>query len=333
MALYTNATTTYDQIGIREDLVDKVYRIDPEETPFLSNISRSVKVTNRYHEWQTQGLTAPAYNAQLEGDVANAGPVKVRVRIGNRTQISKKVYAVTGTSEEVIVAGIADELIEQRLLKKLELKRDMELVLLDNTVQQSGGTTTARNCAGLATYITNWDAGVTLFSIADGLGTAAWNFAAATTTCARALSLSQLNTSNYQAWIDGGKPNVLLLSGDKKIDFSQLALTATSGAVQLRFNIPPGMAKFVTAVEGWQSDFGPLEVVPDPQMDLGTFWEQRTVYLVDSRYVGVGFLGKRNMLVEPLAKTGDASPEHVLSEYTLQVSAPSAHALVPNLNA
>lgn len=49
MAIYTNATSTYDQIGIREDLVDRVYRIDPEETPFLSNIARNVKVKNRYH--------------------------------------------------------------------------------------------------------------------------------------------------------------------------------------------------------------------------------------------------------------------------------------------
>mgnify|MGYP001583306407 CR=1 FL=1 len=49
MALYTNAQTTYGQIGIREDLVDQVYRIDPEETPFLSNITRTIKVTNRYH--------------------------------------------------------------------------------------------------------------------------------------------------------------------------------------------------------------------------------------------------------------------------------------------
>ena len=312
--------------------MDKVYRIDPEETPFLSNISRNITVKNRLHEWTTQGLTAPADNAQLEGDVANATAVKDRVRIGNRTQISKKVYAVSGTSREVTVAGIPDELIEQRLLKKLELKRDMEYSLLDNTIAAAGGTTTVRHLGGLATYITNWDAGITNFTISDGAGGVAWNFAAVTTGSARALTLAQLNTANYQAWIDGGKPNVLLLSGDKKIDFSQLALTATSGAVQLRFNIPPGQAKFITAVEGWLSDFGPLEVVPDPQMDLGAWWHQRTAYLVDSRYVGVGFLGKRNMLVEPLAKTGDANPEHVLSEYTLQVSAPTAHALVPVLS-
>ena len=329
MALYTNASTTYNQVGIREDLVDKVYRIDPEETPFLSNITRNIPVKNRLHEWQTQGLTAPADNAQLEGDVANATAAKDRVRIDNRTQILKKVYAVSGTSREVTVAGVPDEMIEQRLLRKLELKRDIEYALLTNTVKATGGTATARHMAGLATYITNWDAGLSAFTVSAGDGTVAWN---TTVQSARALSLAQLNTANYQAWVDGGKPNVLLLSGDKKIDFSQLALTATSGAVQLRFNIPPGQAKFVTAVEGWLSDFGPVEVVPDPQMDLGNTWMQSTAYLVDSRYVGVGFLGNRNMLVEPLAKTGDATPEHVLSECTLQVSAPTSHALIPQLS-
>ena len=39
MAQPTNTFDTNDAIGIREDLFDKIYNVDPDETPFLSSIA------------------------------------------------------------------------------------------------------------------------------------------------------------------------------------------------------------------------------------------------------------------------------------------------------
>ncbi len=48
MAIYTNAQNTFQQIGQREDLANVVYLIDPQETPFVSNIAK-VNATNIVH--------------------------------------------------------------------------------------------------------------------------------------------------------------------------------------------------------------------------------------------------------------------------------------------
>lgn len=57
MALPTSTFTTYSAIGNREDLIDKIYKTSPTETPLLSAMER-VKATAVNHEWQTQALAS-----------------------------------------------------------------------------------------------------------------------------------------------------------------------------------------------------------------------------------------------------------------------------------
>lgn len=42
--------STYEQIGIREDLSDAIYDISPMETPFMSTCRRGAPAKNRYIE-------------------------------------------------------------------------------------------------------------------------------------------------------------------------------------------------------------------------------------------------------------------------------------------
>ena len=331
MAMTTNASNTFSQIGIREDLADIVYRIDPEETPFQSNISTAGRATNRYVEWQVQTLASPSLsNFQLEGDEPSATSATARSRIGNRTAISFKTFAVTTTANAVDVAGIDDELDEQRLLRGLELKRDMEVILLNNNKQETGGTLTVTECAGLATFITNTDnTGTDRFTSATGDGTDAWNFANATT---RALSLTILNGALKEAYVDGGNPNFVMLSPDKKIDFSGLALSSSiSGAVQVRQSISKTeSATIVGSVESWLSDFGTCAVTVNRQMASDTSFLDITAYLVDSKYAEVAFL--EPMQTRELATNGLSDKEMIFANYTLKVGAPKAHAFLSNLS-
>ena len=50
MAQPTNLYDTYDTTGIREDLVDVIYNISPEDTPILSAIPRTTAKSTK-HEW------------------------------------------------------------------------------------------------------------------------------------------------------------------------------------------------------------------------------------------------------------------------------------------
>ena len=59
--------TSYDMVGIREDLENVIYDVSPTDTPFLTKCAK-VKATNTFHEWQTDKLeAATANNAHVEG--------------------------------------------------------------------------------------------------------------------------------------------------------------------------------------------------------------------------------------------------------------------------
>ena len=329
MTLLSNSQNTYAMIGIREDLANFVALIDPQEVPFQSNIGTGPKPTATLHEWQTQALTAQSKtNFQLEGDDSpTAAAATARVRLKNYCAISRKVGAVSGTGQAVTVAGVSNELDEQKMLKAIELRRDMELILLDNNAYAAGGTTTARECAGLAAYITNTDnTGYSLYTAATGDGSDAWNLSATT---ARALSLTILNGAVKQAHLDGGKPNMLMLSPAQKQTFSNLTLQSSlGGAAQVRFSTSNvGPMPLIGTVDKWLSDFGALDVASNVQMagDSGTTnGIDDTAYLVETGKVKRCDL--RPMFTEDLAKTGDNTKFEVIAEYTLQVDAPKAHA-------
>src|SRR5690349_2889606 len=145
MALPTNAFATYEAIGNREDLSEKIYRIDPTDTPFMTGIEKA-KATAVNHEWQTQALAAASgSNFQLEGDDVTADAATPTVRLGNIAQISRKSPRVTGTQQAVDHAGRDNEMAYQEMLKGMELKRDMETTLAGtNQAKVTGADATPR---------------------------------------------------------------------------------------------------------------------------------------------------------------------------------------------
>src|SRR5499426_2377113 len=154
MALPTNTFATYEAVGNREDLSDVIYRIDPTDTPAMSGFERE-KASAVNHEWQTQALApVDAANAVLEGDDANTDAVTPTVRLGNLCQISDKVARVSGTQRAVESAGRDDELEYQEMLKGMELKRDMESILVGtNQAKAAGNSSTARLTASVLSWI------------------------------------------------------------------------------------------------------------------------------------------------------------------------------------
>jgi len=131
MAQPSNLYDTYDTTGIREDLVDVIYNISPEDTPILSAIPRTAAKSTK-HEWQLDALAAPAANAVIEGDEATTDALTATTRAFNFTQISDKVIALSGTQSAVDAAGRADEMADQSLhgLKLMVMQDLVELYLL-----------------------------------------------------------------------------------------------------------------------------------------------------------------------------------------------------------
>src|SRR5204863_2447935 len=154
-------------------------------------------------------------NAQLEGDDANTNSVTATVRLGNVAQISTKVARVTGTQRAVEHAGRDDELAYQEMLKGLELKRDMELILCGtNQAKVTGNDTTARKTASVLSWIKSNTSkgtagGAADPSTADGAGTR-------TDGTQIAFTEARLKTVLSSIWTNGGKPDVIFTGAFNK---------------------------------------------------------------------------------------------------------------------
>lgn len=310
MAIGTNAQTTFATKGIREDLSDVIYRITPEDTPFMSNAGKGPKVKQTFFEWQTDALAAvDGANAQLEGDDSPAAlAVAATVRIGNYQQISRKVILLSDTDEEVDKAGRKSEEAYQLSKRSAELKRDMETILIGtNQFAVAGNTTTARKTATPLSYvITNVDkgaGGANPTAIASGAPTDA-----RTDGTQRAFTETILKNVLQLSWASGANIETLMVGGAQKQVVSGFSGIATKTINQTAAKA----ATIIGAADLYVGDFGTIAIVPN------RFQRNRDAWAIDWSMVSVRYL--RNFRRVKLAKTGDAEKTMLLAEYGLQVN-------------
>lgn len=306
------STDTYDQVGIREDLVDAIYNIDPVETPFLSMAPR-VNVKNTLHEWQTDSLDSAADNTAIEGADASFAPADPTVRLNNRTQISQKTVMISGTLEATDRAGRDREMTYQMLKRGQELKRDMETTLVGtNKAKVVGNATTARELASVEAWLaTNTSRGAT-GADPTGDGTDA-----ATDGTQRAFTEGLLEGVIDSIWEAGGKPETILVGSFNKRAMNAFVGRATST------DHPAKDKSIISAMDVYVSDYGDLKVVPD------RFSRARTAFVLQRDKWAVGFL--RNMQTYDIARTGDAEKKQLLVEYTLEARNEKSSGVVADL--
>ncbi len=296
MAQPANTFDTYDSVGIREDLFDKIYNVDPDETPFLSKMGK-VKAKQTNHEWQTDGLDAPsATNIHIEGDDTIAGEVTATTGLSNYTQIFKKAVTIPGTLESTTRAGRGREQAYQKLLKGKALKTDFEMSIFANNAKAVGNGSTGRELAGVPTWLT---------SNLDDIGSAPNGTGGNTRGdgTQRAFTEGQLKTVLASIWDSSGrKPDCVFLGSFNK----QIASTFTGSST--RFD--KGETKTLTAVvDVYEYDFGSIRFEPSRHV------RSRDVIVVTTDMWAWADL--RPMFEEALAKTGDAEKFHIVAESTL----------------
>lgn len=314
MTKVTSALATYDTTTNREDLASAVYRISPADTPFMSAVPRA-KATAVLHEWSLDTLDATnTTNARLEGDALTRATSSTPSRLQNYCQISSRDATVTGTQKAVNPAGISDMMAFQMSKKSLVLRKDMESILLGNQGQVAGNTTTARKLRSFNAWISgNGSRGST-----TGVDSTAATAAAtdATTGDLRTFTEDMLKDAIKDAFDDGGEPNLVLVGSFNKQKFSTFTGRATA-----RENVNIGTVQ--GAAELYASDFGTLKVVPNRTQ------RGRDAWVIDTSKVAVAYL--RAFEPQEIGRVGDAVTRDIISEYTLQMRAPDAHALVADL--
>ncbi|MCH7803098.1 MAG: DUF5309 domain-containing protein [Acidobacteria bacterium] len=307
MAIPTNTVVTANQIGRREDLVEAIYQISPEQTPFLSAAVR-VKATGILHEWQTDALEAAAENRKIEGDDATANTFNPTVRLNNHTQISSKTISVSRTSRAVNAAGRADEFSYQLSQKGKELKLDMEFALVREQASSAGSGTVSRASAGLESWLASNKTSVGTGTAQTTPGFASGAVVSPTdSTVTGAFTKASLDDVIQKCWSSGGNPTEIMCGPTQRV-----AISGFSGISTLQTPASPDSAvTLMGAVDFYKSNFGTLRVVPSRVQ------RDRTVLVLDMDFVAVAMLD--DMTMEPLGKTGDSDKTLLVAEFCLEM--------------
>ena len=315
----TNMLQTYTVIGIKEDVDDKIYRVTPEETPFISSIGRkTVDATNP--EWLRESLRAPGSNAAIEGADATYAAQTQPERLSNRTQIVQDTLSVTGTTDRVSKYGRAKETNRLLAKKAVELKKDVEYAAIANGAFVAGAAATAREMRGLYGWTaTNRETGA-------GVGAApviSTNTAPVAGTL-RPFTEDLLKSLVLKVYGNGGDNSILMVSPSHK----QKASTFT-GNVQRTNEVSGKAGVLQTSFSVYGHDYGNTKIVPNRVMVGATAGLRSTAYLYDAEQCKLGVL--RPFQSSKQAKVGDAENHQILTEVTLQVNEEKALGAIADL--
>lgn len=318
----TVPTNLYQKASLKgdiEDLIDKIFNTSPTETPVVSSIGRTT-ATNTYHEWQRDSLAAAnADNAAIDGDDASMAAQTATERVGNYMQIFTKVLGVSRRANLVKKAGRGSELAYLKAKAMLEIKRDIEAMVLSNNAAVAPTTSVAGKSGGL---------GVQSYANAlhNGTGaTAAWTSGAPTTAVTagtnRTFTEALIKTACQSVYTNSGSvASMVVMSPSHKATFSSF-----TGIAQNRLDVKgKNQGTIIGGADVYVSDFGALEIVPHYLMSGAT-----DVHMLNTEYIDLAMLD--GFKTEPLAKTGDSEKIMVIADCGLAVRAPKAIAKIANL--
>lgn len=324
MAKDANTFATFDNVGIREDLLDAIFRISPEDTPFMTTIGRGKKAEATLVEWQTDALRAAADNAQLEGDEFSKKASTPPVRVKNHCQIMNEQLTVSATNEAVTKAGRRSEIAYQKEKKAAALKLDMERAMIgvnQASVARAGATVGRLGSmqSWLTTNVSRGAAGAN-----GGYNTGTGLTVAATDGTTRAFTETLLKTVMQQCFTNGAKPKTAFMGPANKVLFSAFAGIAVNRVDNEPMKGSEKQLAILGAADVYKSDFGNITAVASRHV------RTRDCLLIDPEYANVRFL--RGFNWQKLAKTGDYDSYATVVEFSMQVSNESAHGIIADLS-
>jgi len=333
MAQLTGSHDAYDLAttgqNMREDLMDAIFQVSREETPFISNISK-LSSSNTYKEWLADDLATPSStNAQIDGFEFSPDSQETPARLGNYHQISAKQIRVTRRADIVDKAGRKSELARLVTKRGVELRRDMEAVLLKNQAAVAGNSTLASKTAGVPAWITTNDSRGAGAGAAGTLSGTTYGYpdAGATDGTDRALSEATLLSILRGCYSSGGRPDILMCGLQVKQRLSNY-MFSSSARIATPFQDHGASKKkgltVVGSVDVYVGDFGTIDIVPN--------YVQREddVFILDTEYWAVSYLDP--MHVQEIAVTGDAKNKMLVVDYALVSKNEAASGIVADID-
>lgn len=313
MAQLANSFATFNSSRVREQLMDRIWNVSVSETPTLALIGKQ-NVEGPFVEWLTDSFRAGASNKVEQGNTSTPTARTNVSRYSNRTQISEDVMSITGTQEAVEKAGGKSEVALQETKAMVEVKKDIEFGVLQNTTAIAAASGTAPQARGFLGFIaTNTSMG------AGGANPAPLSNTAPTDGTTRAFTETLLKDV-LKLMFDNGSPDMdsiyALIPSAQRTTFDGFL------AGQTRFDKAEDKSLTAT-LEVYIGPFGRVKAVNARHM------RSREVFLLNREYAKLGVL--RRMSAKPLGVRGDAEERLINCEWTLIVNNEKAHGAIRDL--
>lgn len=280
---------TYQDASRREDLLDIMGDVSPDETPLMTLLGTS-NAAGTLHEWTKFQLDRPTTTqADVEGSDTTFPDLTAPSREYNYTNIVKKGIFVSRTEKKANVAAVGDPWAFQKAQGLRRTKLQMEFNLINSTPGASGASGVARKMRGIDNFITT-------LATARNSGTS--------------FSEQELNDMDKDAWntVDPDKVWDMLLC-----PFEIKQVIAGYNGNSTRF-IDATSRRLVKEVQIYESAGGTKRIFAhkDVRRSAGTL----TVYGIREDLFKVAYYDKP--IFEELAKTGDGDKGHWVTEFTLE---------------
>ena len=319
MAKVTNAFSTYNAVGNREDLSNAIYNIDPFDTPVMSAVKRR-NVKNRLFDWQTEFLPqVNLANAYEEGFLLVNKPAQPTIRQNNVVQISERDATVSGSQEESDAAGKGSEMAHQMAMSSKVLKNDMESIMCSRQPrvdETSVNAPTPRNTEAIAHWLGRAKDRSAVAGGAIAPGTAvpvlADAYAAFPPPTAVQLTEQMVGDAMQKAYTNGASPTLLIVPPGPKRTVSTFVGRSTS-------QVLVGKTEVVSTVDVIATDFGRIKCIPSRWLptDVGL--------LIDPDYIAVAFFRAFRQYL--MARVGDAESRMIVVEWGIEMRNALAHIL------
>ena len=280
---------TYQDGARREDLIDVISDVSPDENP-LSTMLSTTEAKATLHEWTEDYISRPtSVSSAIEGAAASYSDLTQPARRNNITQIISTTYRISGTERAVAVAGMGDPFDYQAAKALKQWKNNLEFALVRSTVA-SGDSGVARTMAGI-------QAAVTSHYTNRLSGTS--------------LSETEFNSMVKDVWDDVGHDDVfdmvLLPMG-----LRQKVSTFTAGSTRY---VDASDRKLTRPVMVYESDGGVHRIFAHKDVLSGVATPGPTINAIKEDKWKIAYL--RKPVRELLAKDGDRDNGQIVGEATL----------------
>jgi hypothetical protein len=298
MAQLAGALHTYMETVEREDILDEIQDISPDDNPLTSTLGTEA-VSATVHQWAEKYTSRDtSTDASQQGDENEFADLDVPTMRSNLTQIIKKPFAATET--EIVVDKVSPRDAYARELKYAmrRLKNSMEFAVIRGSVV-SGASGVAAVMSGFINQVT-------------GIGSSSLR------PSGTSMTETELNDQFTTSWnaTDSFVADMILVSGALKRDISLL----TAGNIR---NVAAGDKRLTRAVSVYESDFGIHEIKAHKDMPSASTTTGHGLLMIRKELCKIGYL--RMPKHKPNAVTGDSRKGHVVAELTAIAHSSRSH--------